>query len=822
MVSNKCVPSSGCVPPVLRCRLEDVYMNRSSTTFRITIGLACLATSALFLADVLGLIPNARVAALRGRSALCEALAINTSLLATDQATDAVEATLKCVVERNKELLSAGVRSTRGTLLVEVGAHEDNWHLSAKGVTNDSHLYVPITAGDNQWGTLELRFAPLESHGWLGKVWNPRIRLFVFVAAGSMILFFVYLTKTLAHLDPSRVIPDRVRTALDTLAEGLLVLDKNERIVHANKAFTDTVGHAAEDLQGKLVTELPWGTSAEGPWKTSVDGEANTGVVMELHGADARRRTFKVNTSPIFGQKGEYRGALASFDDVTDMERSRVELERMLDDLSKSRDEIHRQNKELEVLATRDPLTGCLNRRSFFTDFEMHWDMAERHGQALSVLMVDIDHFKLINDNHGHSVGDAVLTKVGEILNTAVREGDLVCRYGGEEFCVVMPFATLESSLAVAERIRMTIEATEFGDVRATASIGLSNSLLGGRDPQEAMDQADKCLYVAKRQGRNQCVSFDGIPADFAIDEAQESRGVDDSQDASAMIPFNAATALISALAYRDSPTAEHSRRVADLCVAVGEGLMPISECYVLEIAALLHDIGKIGVPDAILLKQRALTEDEWKIMCKNDRIGTEIIRAAFDSPLLNQIMSFRHTWYSGASEGPTKEEIHIGARILAIADAYDSMVSDRVYRKGRSSSEAFAELRRCAGTQFDPILVEHFIHVMKSREAQQEIDSPEVSKETALRIGIQIERLAVALDSRNLPDLEARAGRLKKTAGKYGIEQIALVAEKLEHAAGEDCELKELVDLATELLKLCRTTQRAYLVDDKSELPSA
>lgn len=774
---------------------------------------------------MLGLIPDPRGTALRDRHALGEALAISTSLPTADDTIASTAATLQRVVASNDTLLSAGIRTDHGELVVEAGAHASHWDVPVTGQTENLHLAYPLTGDPTTRGTLELRFAPLEPSGWMAQIWNPRRRLFVFVAAGSMFLFFGYLTITLADLDPPRVIPERVRTALDALGEGLLVLDQDERIVHINKAFSETMGYAMEDLRGKPITDLPWDNSTEGPWKTAPKGEATAGIVMKLRTADSETRTFKVNASPILGQQGEYRGALTSFDDITDMERSRMDLERMLDDLSKSRDEIRRQNKELEVLATRDPLTGCLNRRSFFTEFEMHWSMAERYGQALSVMMVDIDHFKSINDNHGHSTGDTVLTKVGEILTNSVRKGDLVCRYGGEEFCVLMPFATLEASLAVAERMRMTIEATQFGNVQVTASIGLSNSMLGGQNPQESIDQADQCLYLAKRQGRNQCITFDSLPTENVRDQRHTARAAENTQDRPVTIPFHAAHALISALAYRDSSTAEHSRRVSDLCVAVGEGLIPASEVYVLEIAALLHDIGKIGVPDAILLKQGPLNEHEWSIMCKHERMGTEIIRAAFDSPLLHQITNFRQTWYAKShkdDETPNRESIHIGARILSIADAYDSMVSDCVHRQGRSPVEAFAELRRCAGTQFDPILVEHFIHVVKAREGQQETPSPEWSQAAALRIGMQIERLAVALDSRNLADLEMRAGRLKQTAGKCGIDHIATVAEKLEQAAGDSCDLKEIVDLTTELLKLCRTTQRAYLAEDPSTLPSS
>ena len=210
-------------------------------------------------------------------------------------------------------------------------------------------------------------------------------------------------------------------------------------------------------------------------------------------------------------------------------------------------------------------------------------------------------------------------------------------------------------------------------------------------------------------------------------------------------------------MSYRDQVTAEHSRRVADLAVACAEGHLPITDCYVLEIAALLHDIGKVGVPDAILLKPGKLTAEEWKVMEKHDRIGVEIIRASFHSAQLTSIVENHHAFYGMSKNGmPCGVEIPVTARILAIADAYDSMTSDRSYRKGRTPEDAFTELRRCAPAQFDPELVERFINVIKDRSQHQQATVDGVSKETALQIGMQMERLAQSLDNQDLDTLNS------------------------------------------------------------------
>ena len=250
-------------------------------------------------------------------------------------------------------------------------------------------------------------------------------------------------------------------------------------------------------------------------------------------------------------------------------------------------------------------------------------------------------------------------------------------------------------------------------------------------------------------------------------------------------------------------------------------------DCYVLEVAALLHDIGKLGVPDAILLKPGPLTEEEWKVMSTHDRIGVEIITAAFSSEKLTDIVRTHHAWYRGNprdSALPKEDGIPIGARILTIADAFDAMVSDRVYRPGRSREAAFAELRKCADVQFDPQLVERFIDAVSCNDRSRDQTSLSVTKQTALRIGIQIERLAGALDEQDLPNLAVMAGRLAATAAKEGVTQIAELAAELEQLASVDPDLLQVVGLTTSLLEMCRATQSSYLIrlDDLSESGAA
>jgi PAS domain S-box-containing protein len=419
-------------------------MGRISSTIRITIGLVGLAVAILLGGYSIGLVPDREAAVTAGRQDLCEALAIQCSALTSHHNTRLIPTVLKATCQRNRDMLFAAVYCRDGTLLAVDGDNAARLHNNTTHDATECRMTVPILEGSQTWGSLEVIFRPLVGSGLRGLLRRDIVRLTLAVAAASLISYFVYLRRLLQDLDPSKVIPQRVRDTLDTFAEGLLVMDSNERIVLANRSFAKIVGRAADDLQGHRASDLPW-VSPEGqtenqdkktksyPWQRAIDqGEPQIGRMLSLCLPGSERRAFLVNASPILNNERDTHGALASFDDVTAMERNREALCRALKTLKKSKDDVHRKNLELEKLASHDPLTSCLNRRAFFSAFETQWGGARRHGYPLAYVMVDIDHFKAVNDQHGHQVGDDVLQKIADVLNSTVRQGDIVCRYGGE------------------------------------------------------------------------------------------------------------------------------------------------------------------------------------------------------------------------------------------------------------------------------------------------------------------------------------------------------------------------------------------------------
>ncbi len=309
-------------------------MIKLSAKSRIAMGQVGLVASVLLAASFLGLIPDQRGSVREGRASLAEALAANSSMLVTQNDIRRLEADLQLVVDRNDDLLSAGLRTAEGRLVAMVGHHKENWRQANSDLSTDTQVKVPIWAGKSPWGQVELRFQALNAEGWLGLLQDPLVMLIGFVCVFSFTAFYFYLGKMLKHLDPSQAIPGRVKSALDTMAEGLVVLDRKEQIVLANRAFGSLLNRAPDTLLGLDLSDLPW-SDADGhklaaddrPWRSALkSGQAEINKRVRLTLPDESRHTFMINCSPVLGSGGAYAGVLVSFDDVTLLEAQEIEL----------------------------------------------------------------------------------------------------------------------------------------------------------------------------------------------------------------------------------------------------------------------------------------------------------------------------------------------------------------------------------------------------------------------------------------------------------------------------------------------------------------
>ena len=308
-------------------------MFKFSAKAHVAFGLCSLLVSLLLVAAFLGLVPDRQAAVRDGRAALAETLAaVTTRAVAKNELTD-LRDTFEFVVKRNADLGSIALRRHDGQLALIAGDHAA-WSNIASDYSVESQIKVPILDGTKVWGFLELRYQP-SPHSLLPLVLgHPWLRLIGGVAFAALLTFYLYLGKALKHLDPSQAIPGRVRAALDTLVEGLLVLDRKGQIVLANQAFTDFVGVAADALLGQSAAALQWRDSAGQPladalpWTVGLEaGVANQDTTLTLIGANTERRTFQVNCSPILGSAGRTNGVLVSLDDVTQIEASKTALE---------------------------------------------------------------------------------------------------------------------------------------------------------------------------------------------------------------------------------------------------------------------------------------------------------------------------------------------------------------------------------------------------------------------------------------------------------------------------------------------------------------
>jgi len=490
-------------------------LNPVSPDKRIAFGLVTMTIAVLILAQLFGILPDNKKAQLQNRKALIENLAIQVTQYAANNQTQQVRKHLNAVTERNPEILSSAIRNARGYILIEVGPHRKNWTLRSSDKSTSEQVQLMIHAGRRQWGNLELRFKPISSNNVFGVSINNSLLLIVFVGVLGYFLYGYLLRKTLTHLDPNAVIPDRVKNAMNIISEGLLILDDKERIILANNAFAQLVGVDAETLTGKSPKKMNWryksGSSDEMPWtQAQKSNRAIAEAQMSLQTKKFGQRSFLVNAAPITGEDKKVRGSMVTFNDVTQLQLRNTQLNKAVHTLKKSQAEVAKKNKELAFLASRDPLTGCLNRRAFFETVEPQFRELIQSAEDFSCVMLDIDHFKLVNDTYGHGVGDNVIKTLARTILDNMRNGDLACRYGGEEFVLYLKDSDATGAVNIAERIRQQVEKLDFStdpatkDMKITSSFGIADSHDKAMSLNELIEQADQALYFSKENGRNQ------------------------------------------------------------------------------------------------------------------------------------------------------------------------------------------------------------------------------------------------------------------------------------------------------------------------------
>ena len=359
--------------------------------------------------------------------------------------------------------------------------------------------------------------------------------------------------------------------------------------------------------------------------------------------------------------------------------------------------------ERLAEMAITDPLTGLRNHRAFHEDVARELQRAGRTGVPLALVLLDVDDLKAVNDTHGHQAGDERLQALARAIRATVRGADLAYRVGGDEFAVILPDARSWGALEFAQRLRAATQAGEHGIDSFTTTAGISEAL-GLRSKDELIREADLALIGAKR-----------IHQDVVIYGPDLAPGPDGDAQEDEHHSRTLASALARAVDAKDSYTRSHCQTVSQLCGLIGAELgLEAGRLTRLRLAGLLHDVGKIGVPDAILNKPAKLTDDEYEHMKRHALLGYDIVQAA-DMELEARWVRHHHERFDGGGypDGLAGEEIPLESRVILVADAFEAMTSDRPYRLAPGQSFAVRELGRHAGTQFDPSVVEALTRVL-------------------------------------------------------------------------------------------------------------
>ncbi len=508
---------------------------------------------------------------------------------------------------------------------------------------------------------------------------------------------------------------------IETMSQGVIVVNKEGIITFYNKRVPEMFACNQPQVLYERIYDIFDFTGKNSDILKLVSG-TQTKEFSTLNHAN-RRLNILADFSPISGTDGKSDHFLITLSDITSRIKSEQKLKRAINNL-----------KRLSIV---DGLTGLYNQRYFKQRLSQEAERSIRYNSPLSLLMMDMDLFKIFNDMHGHCFGDYMLKKISLLFKQNCRASDVVFRYGGDEFCILLTDTDCEGAYTFSEKIREIIKEQKFSFEKKTAkttiSLGISsllNDCFG--DKERMVEFADRAMLFSKKLGGNKTTCFKDINTDMHdTDKDQYEYGHDLDALLYEKDSFNfpeSILTLVRALETKDSYCEKHSIKVMNYAYLTAKKMgLSFMDQEIVKNAALMHDVGKIGIKDSILLKESSLTFEEISEVRKHPEIAVKMLRPLHFLKKSIPCILYHHEWYNGKGypNGLKDSDIPIGAKIIAVADSFDAMTSKRPYRNAMGLGAAMAELISCSGTQFSPEVVCSFLEVFK--EEKRLNDFPEI-----------------------------------------------------------------------------------------------
>jgi len=532
-----------------------------------------------------------------------------------------------------------------------------------------------------------------------------------------------------------------LRKIIDFLPDPTLVIDAKDKAILWNKALAELTGVNADRVLGKSDYEysIPFYgkrrpilanialkplSSAEKKYFYVKNNDGS--LIAETFAPKCKNGKgayLWVKAHSLYDKRGEIIGAIETMRDITERKETEDKMKSLYTGLLRS-------NKRLKQLAMRDSHTGLYNHRYLEDAIESAIAGAKRYDFPLSVMMLDIDYFKSINDVYGHQFGDLILKQLARLIKKISRISDTIVRYGGEEFVFILPSTDRKTANQLGLRILDTIGMTAFGNAKHTVKLKVSIAIASYPENQvhtgmDLVDLADQVLNKAKEFGGNRVYTTLDLnkkihPLIKKVPETDEVKSlktkIDRLNKRASQSVVEAIFAFAKSIEAKDHYTGEHGEKTVFYATEIAKILrLPREEIERIKMASLLHDLGKIGISEKILLKKGKLTKSEFEEIKKHPQIGADIIRPIqFLHNIFPLILHHHEKWDgTGYPTGLKGKEIPLGARIIAVADTFEALSSDRSYRNAFTPDIAIKIIRENMGTQFDPAVVNAFLKVV-------------------------------------------------------------------------------------------------------------